>query len=85
MSIALFFEYSGADFDPMAAKKQTSRSAIKRYQNRHQNEFDPNADPYGKITGQYGAVHDSNLVKQKRAEQQLTDTKAAYLRTDRSS
>ena len=27
MSIALFFEYSGAKFDPMAAKKQTSQSA----------------------------------------------------------
>ena len=29
MSIALFFEYSGARFDPMAAKKQTSQSALK--------------------------------------------------------
>jgi len=27
MSIALFFEYSGVKFDPMAAKKQTSQSA----------------------------------------------------------
>ncbi len=69
----------------MAAKKQTSQSATKNGGIRCQNEFDPNADPYGEITGQYGAVHDSNLVKQKRAEQQLTDTKAAYLRTDRSS
>ena len=85
MSIVLFFEYSDADFEPMATKKQTSRPAIKWHQYKRQNGIDPNADPYGEITGQYGAVHDSNLVKQKRAEQQLTDTKAAYLITDRSS
>lgn len=69
----------------MATKKQTLRPAIKWHQYKRQNGFDPNADPYGEITWQYGAVHDSNLVKQKRAEQQLTDTKAAYLMTDRSS
>ena len=85
MSIVLFFEYSDADFEPMATKKQTLRPAIKRHQYKRQNGFDPNADPYGKITGQYGAVQGSNLVKQKRAKQQLTDTKAAYLITDRSS
>jgi len=39
----------------------------------------------GKSPDQYGAVHDSNLVKQKRAKQQQTGTKAAYLITDRSS
>lgn len=29
MSIVLFFEYSDADFEPMATKKQTSQSATK--------------------------------------------------------
>lgn len=85
MSIVLFFEYSDADFEPMATKKQTSRPAIKWHQYKRQNGIDPNTDPYGEITGQYGAVHGSNLVKQKRAKQQLTDTKVAYLITDRSS
>lgn len=86
MSIVLFFEYSDADFEPMATKKkQTLRPAIKRHQYKRQNGFDPNADPYGEITGQYGAVQSSNLVKQKRAKQQLTDTKAAHLITDRIS
>ena len=50
-----------------------------------QNGFVPNADPYGEITGQHNAVQGSNVVKQKRAKQQLTDAKAAYLRTDCSS
>ena len=35
MSIALFFEYSGADFEPWAAKKQTSQSAINPTRLRH--------------------------------------------------
>ena len=69
----------------MATKKQTSRPAIKWHQYKRQNGFDPNTDPYGKITGKYGVAQSSNLVKQKRAEQQLTDTKAANLITDRSS
>jgi len=69
----------------MATKKQTLRPAIKWHQYKRQNGFDPNTDPYGKITGKNGAAQSSNLVKQKRAEQQLTDTKAAYLITDRSS
>ena len=50
-----------------------------------QNGFDPNADPYGEITGQHNAVQGSNVVKQKRDKQQLADAKAAYLRTDCSS
>lgn len=85
MSIVLFFEYSDADFEPMAAKKQTLRPAIKRHQYKRQNGFDPNADPYGEITGQHNAVQGSNVVKQKRDKQQLADAKAAYLRTDCSS
>lgn len=51
MSIVLFFEYSDADFEPMATKKQTLRPAIKWHQYKRQNGFDPNADPYGEITG----------------------------------
>ena len=70
----------------MAAKKAAFSVCYKNgISINRQNGFDPNTDPYGEITGQYGAVQSSNLVKQKRAKQQLTDTKAAHLITDRSS
>ena len=65
MSIVLFFEYSDADFEPMATKKQTSRPAIKWHQYKRQNGFDPNADPYGSEArrGQQRLLH-KDLNKQ---------------------